>query len=116
MKQNSHKNFTPLDFGFYDRSTKKALHKHYDPKGIPQDEKYHWYKVGQFDLDKSTILWGFYWLVQCDLSEFHRLADGVKNANLVTAWVHIKITLCPRIEKSQRNFLGSGNIGSSGET
>lgn len=92
MKQNGHKNFTPLDFGFYDRSSKKALHKHYDPQGIPQDEKYHWHKVGQFELDKSTILWGFYWLVQCDLSEFHRLADGVKNANLVTAWVHIKIT------------------------
>ena len=92
MNQKIHKFFTPLDFGLYDRESKRQLHKPFDPKAIPQDEKYHWYEVGDFELGPRTLLWGFYWYMQCDLSEFYRSADGMKDANLVTAWVRIKIT------------------------
>jgi hypothetical protein len=68
------------------------VHKSYDKDRIPQDEKYHWYRVGQFELGENSILWGFYWTLQANLSAYYRIADGIRNANFVTGWVHLKIT------------------------
>ena len=85
------KGFTPLDFGVYDSKNKNSLHRHFEGK-IPQDEKYHWYRLGQFDLGQHSFVWGFFWTVRCDLSNFHRVADGVENANVWDIWVSAKFT------------------------
>lgn len=91
MKQTKIKGFTPLDFGLFDSKTKRQLHWTFDQK-IPQDEKYHWYNIGQFELGPQTFLWGFYWSTRCNLSNFYRVADGVEKANLWTVWVSAKFT------------------------
>ena len=91
MNQTAVKNFTPLDFGLFDSKTKRRLHWHFDEK-VPQDEKYHWYNVGQFDLGTHTFLWGFYWHTRCNLANFHRVADGIENANFWSVWVSVKVT------------------------
>ena len=91
MKPTRHKDFTPLDFGVYDSKTKSSLHKHFEGK-IPADEKYHWYRLGQFDLGRHSFVWGFFWATRCDLSNFYRVADGVRNANVWDVWVSAKFT------------------------
>ncbi len=91
MKQTGRKGFTPLDFGLYDSETKKGLHKHFQDE-IPLDEKYHWYRLGRFDLGQHSFAWGFFWYTRCDLSNFYQVADGVRDANVWEIWVSAKFT------------------------
>lgn len=101
MKQTGRKGFTPLDFGMYDMGTKKGLHKHFQDE-IPLDEKYHWYKLGSFDLGQHSFVWGFYWYTRCDLSNYYRVADGIRDANVWDIWVSAKFTGPAYVPGSQK--------------
>ncbi len=83
-----------LAFGLYDRPSKIS-----GPilkiTSIPQDEKYHIYKMGHFALGKDTIIWGHgSWGMTCAyLAPAYINADGMKeNPNECDVYISLKIT------------------------
>ena len=91
MSKEHIRGFTPLNFGAYDYVTKRSLHWNFK-QDIPQDEKYHWYKLGNYELGSDSFAWGFFWNTRCDLSGLWSPADGLQDFNLWELWVSIKIT------------------------
>lgn len=80
----------PTWFGCYDHDSKKGSQLRINK--IPQDEKYHWYKMGKFDFGRRTILWGWFWYRSANLSSVYTNADGLPGFNTWTVWVSVKIT------------------------
>ena len=84
--------FTSLDFGVYDYSTRSSISRRFN-KNIPQDEKYHWYKVGKAKLEAGSFLWGFYWGMNCRLGDLYQRDDGLpEDTNVWEIWVSFKVT------------------------
>ena len=92
MNQQKHKNMSPLDFGVYDSGTKKGIRLSFRGKTPVADEKYHWYKIGKYTLDRKTFVWGFYWITTCDLQKYYRPDDGMGDINTYTIYVRAKFT------------------------
>jgi hypothetical protein len=59
---------------------------------IPQDEKYHWYKIPSAELSSKCLLWGHCWAIQFDLSQAYQLADGISDNNVWDVWFSAKFT------------------------
>ena len=83
-------NMFPTRFGVHDPTTKKDIA--FDIPKIPADEKYHWYKVGTFEVGPGTYVHGFFWLMKADISSVYGLADGVADFNKWEVWVSAKYT------------------------
>ena len=83
---------TPV-FGLYDQST-KTWGKSFKIKPIPQDEKYHWYRLKYFDFLPSTILWGHYsWWMNVNLNNVYISPDGLPaSVNRWIPWISVKLT------------------------
>jgi len=80
----------PNSFGLYSGSDKRAGP---DVKtDVPQDEHYHWYKIGAFDYGPGTFLWGFGWFGKVDLSTAYATADGLPGYNIWETWISVKYT------------------------
>ena len=90
MEQKVYKGFTPITFGIYDRETKRRKEFRINP--IPQDEKYHWYEIGTYELGPQSFVWGFYWFSQCKLANIYQVADGLKDVNKWTVYISVKLT------------------------
>jgi hypothetical protein len=60
----------PLTIGIYD-VTNKIMGPEVTIKkeDIPQDGKYHWYKVGTYPISERTYVWTGYWLIQIYLNK-----------------------------------------------
>lgn len=80
----------PTSVGLYDPTTGKNLQIHI--KDIPTDEKYHWYRIGEYNFGKQTFLWAWFWLKRANLRSVWVSDDGLDNINLWEVWVSVKIT------------------------
>ena len=89
MKQQAG-NLKPNWFGAYDYPTKRSVQLKLDD--IPQDEKYHWHRIGKFEIGKRSIIWGFFWRMDVKLDSFWSPADGAPDFNTWTVWISAKIT------------------------
>ena len=62
-------------------------------KDIPQDEKYHWYRIpGVLDMNSLSYFWGHGWGIQMNISQVYVVADGVSPVNKWQAWFRAKFT------------------------
>ena len=62
-------------------------------KTVPQDEKYHWYRIpGTYDMNSLAYFWGHSWGIQMNISQHYVVADGVSNVNKWQGWVRAKFT------------------------
>jgi len=80
----------PNSFGIYsqgDKSSSETIRT-----DIPQDEKYHWYKIPAWDFQPGSFLWGFYWYSRVDLSSAWTNADGLPGYNVWETWFSVKYT------------------------
>ena len=82
--------YFPTDFGVYDYPSKRGIKMNI--RDIPQDEKYHWYNLGKFDIGKRSVVWGFFWRMEVRLSHLYTQADGVADYNTWDFWVSVRIT------------------------
>ncbi len=89
MKQQAG-NLKPTWFGAYDYPSKRSIQIKLDD--IPQDEKYHWYRIGKFEIGTRSIIWGFFWRMEVKLDSFWSPADGAPDFNTWTVWISAKIT------------------------
>ena len=80
----------PNSFGIYSKNDKRnaATIK----TDVPQDEKYHWYKINAFDFGPNTMLWGFYWFTSVSLNSAYANADGLPGFNIWETWISVKYT------------------------
>ena len=62
-------------------------------KKVPQDEKYHWYRIpGTYDMNSLAYFWGHSWGIQMNISQVYVVADGVSSVNKWQGWVRAKFT------------------------
>jgi hypothetical protein len=80
----------PNSFGIYSRSDKRSAST--IRTDVPQDEKYHWYKINAFDFGPNTSLWGFYWYASVNLNSAFAAADGLPGYNVWETWISVKYT------------------------
>lgn len=91
----------PTWFGLYDGQSKRSSSP-LKLNDIPQDEKYHWYKVDSFDFGQDTFLWGFFWLNSVTLSSVYTNADGLPGFNTWEVWVSVKVTGPVYVKESRK--------------
>jgi hypothetical protein len=80
----------PTHYGVYEPSTKKGIN--FDVPKIPADEKYHWYKIGVFDVGPGTYIHGFIWAMRADISGVYGNPDGLPDYNKWEVWISVKYT------------------------
>ena len=90
----------PTSFGLYDTEGRKGISV--SITDIPQDEKYHWYKIGKYHFGKQTFLWAWFWHRRADLRSVWSNADGVENFNDYEVWISAKITGPAYVSKSEK--------------
>ncbi|OQA83171.1 MAG: hypothetical protein BWY31_02966 [Lentisphaerae bacterium ADurb.Bin242] len=62
-------------------------------KSVPQDEKYHWYRLPKpVELTSRSYFWGHSWAIQVILSHLYVPADGLEKNNLWDVWFSAKFT------------------------
>ena len=63
-------------------------------KSIPQDEKYHWYRIpGSIELKSPCYFWGHGWAIQANVSNWYTLTDGNPMDNMWDqVWFSAKFT------------------------
>lgn len=79
----------PVTVGVYGRNSKQS-----SSRAIysVEDEKYHWYKIGEFTLDPSSLIYAQDWCIGMELKDFYTLADGTAiNPNKYDVWVSMKM-------------------------
>ena len=60
---------------------------------VPQDEKYHWYKLnGKIDLREKSYFWGHSWAIQFNTTSIYVLSDGIADNNVWECWFNAKFT------------------------
>lgn len=81
----------PMNFGVYDGPQRKfGPSRTLKGNEVPQDEKYHWYKVGRFAVTNGTLLWAHWtWLLSVDLD---RVYDSAEQDHSRDVWVSLKVT------------------------
>jgi hypothetical protein len=63
----------PFTIGIYDVIRKKTGPEITIKKeDIPRDGKYHWYKVGRYEISDKTYLWTGYWMIQIYLTKAYQ--------------------------------------------
>jgi hypothetical protein len=78
----------PNEFGVYNTGDKRWSQTL--KTEIPQDEKYHWYKIQAFELGSSSFLWGFYWNMSVKFNSVYANADGMPGYNIWETWISVK--------------------------
>ncbi len=82
----------PWAMGVYEPTTKASIDKKL--QSVPQDEKYHWVKVGNIKIGPQTRLWGHgSWHMAIYLRNAFVAADGIAetdNPNYYDVWVSIR--------------------------
>ena len=81
----------PLGFGVYD-GVRRVFGPSQTLQGadVPQDEKYHWYKIGRFPVTNGVRLWAHWtWLLSVDLD---RVYDPAAQDHDRDIWVSLKVT------------------------
>jgi hypothetical protein len=81
----------PLNLGVYDRP-RRVFGPSQTLKGadVPQDEKYHWHKVGRFPVTDGTLLWVHWtWLLSVDLDRVYDPAEQDRQCDI---WISLKVT------------------------
>jgi hypothetical protein len=77
-----------LRFAVYSDSQKKNLSESaLRGNKIPQDEKYHFYKIGTASLDQNCMIWTADWLIQHKLDNL--FVHGEKSK--YTFWISLKL-------------------------
>ena len=73
-------------------------------KTVPQDEKYHWYRLnGKISLQPKSYFWAHGWAIQADTSHWYTLTDGDPRDNTWDeVWVSAKFTGPAYVEGSTR--------------
>ena len=59
---------------------------------IPQDEKYHWYKVPNNKIDDRGSFYGHIWYIHMNLGSAFQADDGMSNENVWDIWFSAKFT------------------------
>ena len=94
----------PLKLGLFDGATKRQLST--TISDFPQDEKYHWFKIGNFKLGTNTKIWlTEFWHVTLLFKDTFISADGVKeedNPNNYEFWVSLKFQGPAYVKGSQK--------------
>lgn len=91
----------PLGFGVYD-GARRVFGPSQTLKGadVPQDEKYHWYKVGRFPVTNGTLLWAHWtWLLSVDLDRVYNPTEQDHERDI---WVSLKVTGPAYVRGSKR--------------
>jgi len=79
----------PFGIGVYDRRAK--TNTAFTIKDAPQDEKYHWRKLGSVEVRGDSIIWALDWQVGFSLKDFYTAADGLEeNPNVYELWISMK--------------------------
>ncbi|MBO4345070.1 MAG: DUF4838 domain-containing protein [Victivallales bacterium] len=61
-------------------------------KDIPEDEKYHWYKIPNNKIDDRGSFYGHLWYIHMNLGAAFQPDDGVSNENVWDIWFSAKFT------------------------
>lgn len=88
-------------FAINNRVTNKNL-RGIHIKSIPQDERYHWYKIRNVEIGSNTILWGHMWIMVVDLSQAYMVGDGVSGINKWDVWFSAKFIGPEYVKGSQK--------------
>lgn len=74
-------------------------------KAVPQDEKYHWYRLpGKLELRPLSYFWGCGWSIQAQTSHLYVLTDGNPLDNTWDqVWVSAKFTGPAYVQGSTKN-------------
>ncbi len=90
----------PDSFGIYspyDKSSSETIRT-----GVPQDEKYHWYRIKAWEFRPNSFLWSFYWIARVDLTSAWANADGLPGYNTWETWFSVKYTGPAYVKGSQQ--------------
>ena len=80
----------PQYVGVYGQITKRGCQVAIEK--APEDEKYHWYKIGEVELDPDSFFYVTDWHNRLCLKNFYNMADGFDfNPNKYEAWISIKL-------------------------
>ena len=81
----------PFSCGVYDADTKTG--QTFSISNIPQDEKYHWHKLGDVRIGRTGNFWmPRDWLVNVWLRDYYMMCDGMSiDPNWYELWVSIKV-------------------------
>ncbi len=79
-----------LTAGFQDRSVMKGFHSYeFKRDKLPQDEKYHFHRIGTVELHVHSLFWMHRtWYIQHDFSNFFRRGEN----NQYEVYVSVKFT------------------------
>jgi len=87
--------------GAYDHASRAAIIRDLKDE-VAEDEKYHWYKVGTYNLRQGAFVWTFYWHCQCPLDSVWQPDDGMPGLNVWEIWVSMKFTGPAYVEGSKQ--------------
>jgi hypothetical protein len=80
----------PLNFGVYD-GDRKVFGPSLEVKGpyVPQDGKYHWYRIGRFPVANGVLVWAHWsWFISVHLDRAFDPAALDTNCDI---WVSLKV-------------------------
>lgn len=77
--------------GIYDYASRDSISRDLR-KIIPNDEKYHWYKIGTYNIRQGSFVWIYYWRCLCPLGSVWQPDDGMPGLNVWEIWVSLKFT------------------------
>ena len=87
--------------GIYDHSSRSGINRNFR-KMVAKDEKYHWYKIGTYDVQQGSLIWLYYWNCQCPLESVWQPDDGMPGLNTWEIWVSLKFTGPAYVEGSKQ--------------
>ena len=79
-----------LNFGVYD-GARKVFGPSLEVKGaaVPQDGKYHWYRIGRFPVTNGVLVWAHWtWYISVHLDRAFDAAVPDPNCDL---WISLKV-------------------------
>ena len=87
--------------GIYDYASRSAISRDLKDE-VAEDEKYHWYKVGTYNVRQGSFVWCYYWRCQCPLESVWQPDDGMPGLNVWEVWVSLKFTGPAYVEGSKQ--------------
>ena len=69
---------------------------------VPQDEKYHWYKIPDVTISEKSWFWGHLWYLAIPLASVYQVDDGMSDANYWDCWFSAKFTGPAYVKGSQK--------------
>ena len=87
--------------GVYDNASRDSISRDLK-KNVAKDEKYHWYKIGTYNVRQGSFVWIYYWHCQCPLGTVWQADDGMPGLNVWEIWVSLKFTGPAYVEGSKQ--------------